>query len=390
MNRGSPLTSAAEGTAGSQPLLRALDRDEVIVCVGEGGVGKTTIAATIALRAAVGGKLALVCTIDPARRLANSLGLTELGNAEARISPELLREAGLPETAPLSAMMLDTKRTWDEFIERYAPPNRREQILSSRFYQSLSSQLAGSQEYIAMEKLWQLHSRGDYQLIALDTPPTAHALDFLDAPNRVLDFLDNDAARWLLKPALVAGRWGIQLFGFGGNYVAKTLGKLTGADTLRELAEFMLAISGMNESFRERAAQVRGLLAAERTAFVLVTTARPEGIEEVVHFHRLLLQNHMQIAAVVVNRVQPAPLPSDFPEAALQASPLKEKLQATLSEQRELAQRDSETIGRIRAVCEPTPLIEVPTLTSDVHDLRALWKLGHHLFGDRRPDAERC
>src|SRR5262249_13630708 len=272
------MTTAAPSAA--NPLERALSENEVLVCVGAGGVGKTTIAAAIALFAAAQGKRSLVCTIDPARRLANSLGLSELGNTEARIGAQSLEEAGVRADAPLYAMMLDTKRTWDEFIERYAPADKREQILGSRFYQSLASRLAGSQEYIAMEKLWQLHSREQYELIVLDTPPTAHALDFLDAPNRVLDFFDNDAARWLLRPALAAGRWGLQVFSFGGNYVAKTLSKLTGVDTLRELAEFMLAISGMNESFRERATQVRDLLAAERTSFPPVTAPSLQEMDE--------------------------------------------------------------------------------------------------------------
>ena len=371
----------------SHPLSEALVRNDVLICVGAGGVGKTTIAATIALRAAEQGKRSLVCTIDPARRLADSLGLSELGNAEARIPEERLAQAGLNADAQLYAMMLDTKRTWDEFIERYAPADKREQILASRFYQSLSSSLAGSQEYIAMEKLWQLHAQQRYQLVVLDTPPTAHALDFLDAPNRVLDFLDNDAARWLLRPALVAGRWGLQLFSFGGNYVAKTLAKLTGADTLRELAEFMLSISGMNESFRERAAQVRELLAAERTAFVLVTTPRLEGIDEVVHFHRVLQQNHMAIAALVVNRVHPAPLDSDWSDAAGEPKPLRAKLEATLSERRMAAERDADAISRIRSLCEPTPLIQVPALPSDIHDLASLWRMSGFLFGEERLGA---
>jgi anion-transporting ArsA/GET3 family ATPase len=371
----------------ANPLSEALAKNEVLICVGAGGVGKTTIAATIALRAAVNGRPALVCTIDPARRLANSLGLSELGNLESRISEEQLRDAGLPKDAQLYAMMLDTKRTWDEFIDRYAPADKREQILASRFYQSLSSRLAGSQEYIAMEKLWQLRSRQEYRLIVLDTPPTAHALDFLDAPNRVLDFLDNDAARWLLRPALVAGRWGLQLFSFGGNYIAKTLAKFTGADTLRELAEFMLAIGGMNESFRERAAQVRELLAADRTAFVLVTTPRFEGIDEVVQFHRILQQNHMAIAALVVNRVQSAPLAADWADAAQQPKQLRANLEATLNERGQAAERDADAISRLRSLCENTPVIEVPSLPTDVHDLASLWRTSRFLFGDERVDA---
>ncbi len=354
----------------------------MLVCVGSGGVGKTTIAATVALRAAVDGKSALVCTIDPARRLANSLGLSELGNAEARISEDQLVAAALPPSAPLFAMMLDMKQTWDEFIERHAPANRREQILSSRFYRSLSTALAGSQEYIAMEKLWQLRAHRDYGLIVLDTPPTAHALDFLDAPNRVLDFLDNEAARWLLSPALAAGKLGLQLFNLGGSYVFRTISKLTGTETLQELASFMLAIGGMNESFRERARQVRALLAAERTAFVLVVSPNLEGLDEAVHFHTQLQQNHMAVAAVVVNRVQPPPRPGDRADAVYLDPPLREKVEATLREREAAAAQDAESIAQIRLHCEPTPLVQVPRFEVDVHDLAALWRTSRFLFGD--------
>lgn len=368
-----------------QPLVEAVQRRDVLICVGSGGVGKTTVAASIALRAAVDGKSALVCTIDPARRLANSLGLSQLGNAEARIAGDKLVAAGLPPGAPLFAMMLDIKQTWDEFIERHAPPNRREQILSSRFYRSLSTTLAGSQEYIAMEMLWQLRAHRDYGLIVLDTPPTAHALDFLDAPNRVLDFLDNDASRWLLAPALTAGKLGLQLFNWGGSYIAKTISKLTGDETLQELASFMLAISGMNESFRQRARQVRALLAAERTAFVLVVGPNLEGLDEAVHFHTLLQQNHMAVAAVVVNRVQLPPRATDWSEAAALEPMLRHKVEATLGERQAAAAQDEEAIAQIRSRCEPTPLIQVPRFSLDVHDLAGLWRTSRFLFGDEGP-----
>ena len=184
------------------PIRAALESSDVLITVGSGGVGKTTVAAAIALRAAMEGQGSLVCTIDPARRLANALGLQALGNAETEISTATFANAGLAPRAPMRAMMLDMKRTWDELIERRAPPDKREKILNNRFYQSLSSALAGSQEYVAMEKLWELRTQRDYPLIVLDTPPTAHALDFLDAPNRILDFLDNDASKWLLTPAI--------------------------------------------------------------------------------------------------------------------------------------------------------------------------------------------
>jgi len=377
-----PATRAAATRQADQPLVEAARRRDVLICVGSGGVGKTTVAASIALRAAVDGKSALVCTIDPARRLANSLGLSQLGNAETRIAAEKLIAAGLPPGAPLFAMMLDIKQTWDEFIERHAPPNRREQILSSRFYRSLSTTLAGSQEYIAMEKLWQLRAHRDYGLIVLDTPPTAHALDFLDAPNRVLDFFDNEASRWLLAPALTAGKLGLQLFNWGGSYIAKTISKLTGTETLQELASFMLAISGMNESFRQRARQVRALLAAERTAFVLVVSPNLEGLDEVTHFHTLLQQNHMAVAAVVVNRVQLPPRPTDWSAAAALEPMLRDKVEATLRERHATAAQDEEAIAEIRSHCQPTPLIQVPRFSLDVHDLAGLWRTSRFLFGD--------
>jgi anion-transporting ArsA/GET3 family ATPase len=364
------------------PLADALGRRRVLVCVGSGGVGKTTVAATLALRAAVDGRSALVCTIDPARRLADSLGVPELGNEEALISPQKLASAGLSPKANLHAMMLDMKRTWDDLIHRYAPPDKRERILANRFYQSLSSALAGSQEYIAMEKLWELRGQRDYELIVLDTPPTAHALDFLDAPNRVLDFLDNDAAKWLLTPALRAGKLGLQLFNLGGSYVAKTLAKLTGAELLTELANFLLAMSGMNQDFRDRAQEVRDLLTDAQTAFVLVTGPYLERIDEVIHFHTLLRQNHMAVAAVVVNRVHLPP--SDAQREAARRLPreLKEKVEATLDEAAAIAAVDAAGIAELQKQCEPTPLIRVPRFDLDVHDLAGLWQTSRFLVGE--------
>ncbi len=373
---------------GEEALRRALSQRRVLLCVGAGGVGKTTISATLALRAAVEGRSALVCTIDPARRLANSLGLSELGNTESRISSDKLAEAGLPPQAPLSAMMLDMKQAWDELILQHAPPDKQARILGNRFYQSLSTALAGSQEYIAMEKLWQLRSNRDYGVIVLDTPPTAHALDFLDAPNRILDFLDNEAAKWLLTPALAAGKVGLQLFNLGSSYVAKTISKLTGTETLQELSNFMLAISGMNQSFRERAHQVKQLLGSEQTEFVLVTVPGAERLDEVVHFHTLLRQSEMRVAAIVVNRVHVAPTQRQRAQTAKLPGPLREKLTATLDEVERLATQDAKGIEALRAACEPTPLVLVPRFELDVHDLQSLWRTGRYLVGEASATAE--
>ncbi|ATB28033.1 ArsA family ATPase [Melittangium boletus] len=363
-------------------LSQALAHKRVLVSVGSGGVGKTTISATLALRAAVDGRSSLVCTIDPAKRLANALGLNALGNVEAEVPASAVEPLGITPRARLHAMMLDMKATWDELILRHAPADKREKILSNRFYQSLSSALAGSQEYVALEKLWELRNQRDYELIVLDTPPTAHALDFLEAPNRVLDFLDNEAARWLLTPALAAGKVGLSLFNLGGSYMAKTISKFTGTETLQELANFMLSIAPMNESFRERARGVRELLKAEQTGFVLVTSPGRERLDEVMHFHRLLQQNRMEVVAVVVNRVHPLPGPALWEEARGLLPTRRTKVEETLNEMTLLAEQDARGIAELQAACGSTPLIQVPRFELDVHEIGALWRTGRFLMGE--------
>jgi anion-transporting ArsA/GET3 family ATPase len=362
------------------PIADAVQNSDVLVCVGSGGVGKTTIAATLGLRAAVEGKTSLVCTIDPARRLANSLGLERLGNTESRIAPELLTQTGQAAKGELFAMMLDMKRTWDELIERNAAPDKREKILNNRFYQALSTALAGSQEYIAIEKLWELRTQRNYPLVVLDTPPTAHALDFLDAPNRILDFLDNEAAKWLLTPALAAGKVGLKLFNLGSSYVAKTISRFTGTETLQELASFMLALSGLNEAFRERAHQTRALLAADTTAFVLVTGPMAERLDEAIYFHTVLQQHHLNVAAIVVNRVHPLVSEQAWEEASHLPAELRARVVKTLDEAEHDAQADRASIERLKQACAPTPLVLVPRFERDVHDISSLWHTSEHLF----------
>ncbi|MCY1020658.1 ArsA family ATPase [Pyxidicoccus sp. MSG2] len=362
-------------------LASALAGKRVLICVGSGGVGKTTAAAALALRAAVDGRTSLVCTIDPAKRLANSLGLTGLGNTETQVPATALEPLGIHARAPLYAMMLDMKQTWDDLIARVAPPDQRERILSNRFYQSLSTALAGSQEYISMEKLWELRRRNSHELIVLDTPPTAHALDFLDAPNRVLDFLDNEAAKWLLAPALKAGRLGMSLFNRSG-YVMRALAKFTGTEMLQELSNFMLAISSMNEGFRERARGVRELLEDPSTGFVLVTSPHPERMDEAIHFHTLLKQHRMGVVALVVNRVHPMPPEALWEDAATLTPTRRAKVEETLRELQVLAEQDREGISQLEAACPGVPIIQVPRFELDVHDITALWRTSRYLLGD--------
>jgi anion-transporting ArsA/GET3 family ATPase len=362
------------------PIAQALSARRVLVCVGAGGVGKTTVGASLALLSAAGGKSSLVCTIDPARRLANSLGLKELGNQEATIPPAELARAQVPAKAPMSAMMLDMKQSWDELIERAAPKDVKARILQNRYYQTLSTKLAGSQEYIALQKLWELSHQRDYGMIVLDTPPTAHALDFLDAPSRILDFLDNDAARWLLTPALAAGKFGLHLFNLGGSFAAKTIAKFTGAQMLSELADFMFSVRGLYDGFRDRAKGVRQMLESDQTSFVLVTTPMKERLGETVHFHQVLRQNGMHVAAIVANRVHTAPPPEAKEQIARAPADLRERLATTLAEAELLAKDDQEALAALARDCDQTPIVRVPRFELDVHDLAGLWKLGQLLI----------
>ncbi len=361
-----------------------LHQREVVVCVGPGGVGKTTVSAAIALHQAVRGTRSIVCTIDPAKRLANALGVAALGNAETEISPAAL--AALPEkpNAVLGAMMLDMKRSWDELIERRAPKAMQRAILDNRFYQSLSTALAGSHEYIAMEKLWELKSQARHPLIVLDTPPAAHALDFLEAPTRVLDFLDNDAARWLLGPALKASRAGFSMLRFSEGTVAKTIAKFTGTETLSDLADFMLAIAGMNDDFRERASQTQKLLRAPQTAFVLVTSPAPSRVDEAIEFDRQLRGHGITPAALVVNRAhEPPPRFEAAGADALEAS-LAARVRQTLDEAAAEAASDAAGVARLRRACPELPVVLVPQFHADVHDLQSLWETARYLFGAAR------
>jgi anion-transporting ArsA/GET3 family ATPase len=363
----------------------------IAVCVGPGGVGKTTVAAAIALDRAMAGARALVCTIDPARRLANALGLASLGNVESRVPEHKFTEAGLRPRGALFAMMLDVKRTWDDLVTRHAPdPRRRERIFRNRLYQQMSSALAGSQEYMAMEKLYELATDRDYDVIVLDTPPTAHALDFLEAPDRILDFLGNETARALLAPAAGVGRLGLRLAQLGGGYIAKTLARFTGQEVLGDLGDFLQGFQGMYDGFKERAAAVHDLLSRPEVGFVLVTSPSPVAIEETLAFHERLHAESMPIAGVVANRVTPdlwpggGPLPgAEELSAALAAAgggdgTLASRLAATLAEHQALAAAEERALGRLFSEAE-APRAIVPRLETDVHDLAGLARLAERL-----------
>jgi len=235
----------------------------VIVCVGSGGVGKTTMSAAIALRAAEVGKRVCVLTIDPARRLASAMGLTALGNTESRIATERLEAAGVgPPSGQLWAMMLDTKRTWDDLVTRFAmDPEQARRILANHYYQQISSALAGSQEFMAMEKLYELHESGKYDVLVLDTPPTRHALDFLDAPKKMMDFMDEGVLKLFLTP----GRLGFGFLRSSSALMFNVLERVTGFEVLRDISDFISSFGGMYAGFRDRATKVEEFLRADRT-----------------------------------------------------------------------------------------------------------------------------
>lgn len=375
--------------------MRLLADRKIICCVGSGGVGKTTTAAALALAAAMEGKRALVLTIDPARRLANSLGLKELGNEETRIELKQFAEAKLAPRGEMWAMMLNLKHAWDELVRRDAPsPQQAGAILDNKLYQSLSTAMAGSLEYIAMEKVYELYSGGRFDVIVLDTPPTSNALDFLHAPDRVLDVLDNNAMRLLLGPMLKAGRMGFRLLAVPSGLALRTLARFTGSDFLRDLAQFMMAFEGMYEGFKDRASKVKALLSSSRTGFVLVTSPNPLITQETLFFHRALKEAGIQTAAVVVNRVHRDPRRHGGPDnvaalkEALQLAQIKdeknlaERLCETLTEQAILADLDRREIERLRDTLQGVPLVTVPRLRKDVHDLAGLWQIDEYLGGE--------
>ncbi|MFL5896361.1 MAG: ArsA family ATPase [Thermoleophilaceae bacterium] len=348
---------------------RVLEGREICICAGAGGVGKTTTSAAIALGAAAEGRKVAVLTIDPAKRLANSLGLEKLGN-EAR------RVRGVEGPGELWAMMLDAKRTFDELVETYASDERtRDAVLSNRIYQELSSAVAGSQEYMAMEKLYELHEDGRYDLLVLDTPPTRNALDFLDAPERLGRFIDSRSLRFFLSPT----RTGLKLMSRGSGLLFKVLRRVTGVDLLRDLSEFFASFGDMSEGFRARAARVNELLASDAATFLLVSSPRQDAIDEVIFFHQRLKERSMPFGGVVVNRFHDL-RGEDFDVVAALGPELGAKVEANFADYRAVAARDRTNLRRLTKELAGDPLIVVPELDEDVHDVDGLRRMVEHLF----------
>jgi anion-transporting ArsA/GET3 family ATPase len=353
----------------------------VCVCAGSGGVGKTTTAAALALGAAARGRRVAVITIDPARRLAESLGVPELGNQELRVDPARLEAAGIAMEGELWALMLDPKRTFDDVVRSYAPDEEtREAVLGNRIYRELSTAVAGSQEYMAMERLYELHERGEFDLLVLDTPPSRNALDFLDAPDRLLRFIDSRSLQAFLAP----GRAGLRILGAGAGAAMSVLERITGIDLLRDLGEFFSSFSSMVDGFRDRARAVNELLRADTTAFVLVTTPRTGSLEEATELREQLGDRDIEFRGAIVNRVHALRGP-EAPIAELErllGEGLAARVAANHRDYLALSQRDEASLERLVAELGPRPVITVPSLEDEVHDIPGLARVGTYLFAE--------
>jgi anion-transporting ArsA/GET3 family ATPase len=388
---------------------RMLDTAKILVCCGSGGVGKTTTAAALALRAAERGRRTVVLTIDPARRLAQSMGLTELDNTPRPV-------AGVDTSAggSLDAMMLDMKRTFDEIVEAHAEPDKAEQIFANPFYQSLSSSFAGTQEYMAMEKLGQLKAAGQHDLVVVDTPPTRSALDFLDAPERMTTLMDGRMVRILLAPAKAGGRAYLKVVTAGFSVFTSAITRIIGAQVLQDVSQFVGALETMFGGFRERAQATYDLLKSEGTYFVVVAAPERDALREASYFVERLGEEQMPLGGLVVNRVHRSAATTLSAERALAAAEdlarrggpdggaggasgdsgdgeadtaLASGVLRLHAERMTLAAREKRLRERFSYAHPGVPVTEVAALPGDVHDLDGLRRIGEDLAAGREAAA---
>jgi anion-transporting ArsA/GET3 family ATPase len=364
-------------------LATRLRGKRVLVCVGAGGVGKTTTAAALALGLALRGQKVAVVTIDPARRLASALGLADLPSEPQRIEPSLFAAHGVAVEGELWAMMLDAKRTFDEMITHLAPDDRtRDEILANPIYRELSTAVSGSHELSAIAKLYELHEEHDFDTIVLDTPPSRNALDFLDAPGRMLAFLEGRALQVFLGPSGLTAR----LFGRGTALVFSIFARVTGVDMLSDLSQFFRALSGVIDGFGERTRGVAALLRDPHTSFLIVTSPEVEPAREARFLADKLAAAEMPVGELIVNRVHVGGL-QGMSEVALSAllatalgEPLAARVAGNLADFDVLARRDSETVALLSEVLGERHPIVVPHLDEDVQDLLGLARIAEHLF----------
>jgi anion-transporting ArsA/GET3 family ATPase len=356
----------------------ALD-GQIVICAGPGGVGKTTISAAIALEGALRGRETVVVTIDPAKRLADALGLEELSNQPRRVPPEKFAEAGLPP-GPLDAMMLDTKTTFDDLVHRYAKSeDKAKRIIDNGFYQAISGALSGTHEYMAMEKLYELYWSGKYDLIVVDTPPTRNALDFLEAPNRMTSFLEGRLLKWFLIPAMGGGRGVFRAVNLAAVAFLRVVQKVIGAEALSDTADFFANFEGMYDGFKERAQAVYELLRRNLTHFVVVVAPTDQAVEEALFLVGALSSHGLAFGGLVVNRMHPR-----FPAAIGDpvGSPLADRLTQIAEELEEVRRREEQSLKRLEVEVPSRRWVRVPYLTREVASLPALADVGRRLFAE--------
>jgi anion-transporting ArsA/GET3 family ATPase len=389
----------------SPGLAQLIARHRIVVCAGSGGVGKTTTAAAIALHGALAGRHAIVLTIDPARRLADSLGIGPIGNTPCRVPDETFRELGFAPRGSLTAMMLDQKGSWDELVERHAPsPEARDRILENRFYRQLSQSFAGSQEYMAVEQLGELDASGRYDLLVVDTPPTQHALDFLEAPERLLDFLDRRIVKWFVRPSMSVGWTAFQTMNRTVGFLLRRIEEATGVATLAEVSEFFNSMASLFDGFEARVARVTELLRDAGTAFVLVASPDEQVLDQVDYLASQMAARSMPLKGVVMNRVHalraveglddeseasviaaiaaPARTAHLHLPAGTELEDLLARLARNFVAHQARARGDALRIEVFRqGLPEGVPVAQVPDLARDIHDLRGLAALHPFLVG---------
>ncbi|MFI0468466.1 ArsA family ATPase [Saccharopolyspora sp. 5N102] len=357
----------------------------IVVCCGSGGVGKTTTAAALAVRAAERGRKTVVLTIDPAKRLAQALGLRELSNQPKQVVLEDFEPAG-----DLNAMMLDMRRTFDDMVLAHAGRERAEQILNNPFYQTISTSFSGTQEYMAMEKLGQLSATGTWDLIVVDTPPSRSALDFLDAPQRLSTVLDGRLIKMLSSPARVGGKGLRKIVGAGFGLFAKAVSTVIGGQLLADAAAFVQAFDSTFGGFRERADQTYRLLRSPGTAFLVVAAPEPDALREAAYFVERLAGEGMPLVGLVANRTHPVLAGLAGPRATTAAEEVEQAGSAPLAaavlrvhaDRVAVAEREKRMLARFTRAHPEVSLIGVPALPSDVHDLAGLREIGRRLAGE--------
>ncbi len=365
----------------------------ILVCCGSGGVGKTTTSAALAVRAADHGRRVAVLTIDPARRLAQALGLAELGNEPGRVAgvPEEPatppNSADAPSGGELHAMMLDMRRTFDEMVQAHSTPDRAEKILANPFYQTISTSFSGTQEYMAMEKLGQLAATGKWDLIVVDTPPSRSALDFLDAPQRMSTFLDGRMIRLLSSPARAGGRSLRKVLGAGFSLFTKAVSTILGGQLLADASAFVQAFDTMFGGFRERATATYALLRSPGTAFVVIAAPEPDALREAAYFVDRLRTEDMPLAGLVLNRTHPvlAPLSATRARDAadeLLCAPLVAAVLRLHADRVDRAAREDRLLTRFSRAHPDVAVTQVPAVAGDVADLDGLREIGTRLAAD--------